>query len=194
LSRFLNMVHAAQQIQAYIVTGRTTPLQWIMPANYRCAAGRSSICGVTETFVGRQRCRGRLQYHRAHLDPDGLPAPPALGALHRIGLQSSFMQISDDPFASLISPRPQRGRGAGGEGPASSHVLTTLATPCGSAAPRRLLREPQIQSPALRRAKSERRRPGRSSLHARAPCAVQVPPHVAHEMFVAIRDVPAKEL
>ena len=30
------------------------------------------------------------------------------------------------PFASLISLRPQRGRGAGGEGPASSYVLKTF--------------------------------------------------------------------
>ncbi len=61
--------------------------------------------------------------------------PVALRALQGIGFQSSFMQMGDNTFASLSSPRPQHG--AGGEGPASSHVLTTLGRPCGSASPRR---------------------------------------------------------
>jgi hypothetical protein len=40
--------------------------------------------------------------------------PLALGALQRIGFQSSFMQMGDNPFASLSSRRPQRR--AGGKG------------------------------------------------------------------------------
>ncbi len=67
---------------------------------------------------------------------DDAHRPVALGALQRIGFQSSFMQMGDNTFASLSSPRLQHGRGAGGEGPASSHVLTTLGRLCESAAPR----------------------------------------------------------
>jgi hypothetical protein len=59
----------------------------------------------------------------------------ALGAFQGLGLQSRFMQMGDNPFASLSSPRPQRGRGAGGD-PASSHVLDDArGTSRASAAP-----------------------------------------------------------
>ncbi len=123
---------------------------------------------------------------------------PSISAMTRIGpshLRHSSGSASNrvsckgvtNPFASLISLRPQRGRGPGVRARASSHVLTTLGISCGSAAPRRPLREPQIQSPAPHTAKAGDAGWEAGFLRALAPCAVLVPRHLAHEMFVAIR-------